>query len=151
MKKPTILFSLLCLLFLSCKSPTDGTTTTTAPTTTVSTTTTSVAVVQPKPGTWTSSTDFGSFDFVVNDSSTYITKITFNFSNWMGRSGGVGVSKDPGWAISNRTFKIETSIMSDQWTIDGTFDSTGGKASGTWKAVISGQTLTGSWQGQPKT
>jgi len=129
----------LCLYLTSCKSPSGP-----------SDTSTTTSVSLPKSGDWTASTAFGSFDFTVNSSSTYITKINFNFSNWKGRSGSVSVSKDPGWAISNRTFKIETSIMSDQWTIDGTFETNGNKASGNWKAVIGSQTETGTWQSSPK-
>lgn len=148
MRKIAALFLFVCLLFIACKSPT--TQDNKATTSTSTSTTTSIAVIPPKPGTWNAPTEFGSFDFVVNDSSTYITKITFNFAGWMGRSGGVAVSKDPGWTIANRAFKIETGILNDQWTIEGTFDSGGSKASGTWKAVIGGQTLNGTWQGQPK-
>jgi hypothetical protein len=111
---------------------------------------TSTAVSPPKSGEWTASTAFGSFDYIVNSASTYVAKITFNFSNWRGRSGSVGISRDPGWPISSRSFKIETSITSDQWTVDGTFDNSGNKASGNWKAVIGTQTESGTWQASPK-
>lgn len=127
----------LCFCLIACKSP-------------ASSSDTSTPASPPKAGDWTTSTTFGTLDFTVNSASTYITKVTFNFNGWKGRSGTVSVSKDPGWAISSRTFKIETSIMSDQWTIDGTFETSGSKASGTWKAVVGGQTETGSWQALPK-
>ena len=103
-----------------------------------------------KPGDWTATTAFGSFDFIVNSASTYITQITLNFSNWKGRSGSVITSRDPGWSITNRSFKIETSIAGDQWTVEGTFAESGDKASGTWKVITSGQTESGSWQASPK-
>jgi hypothetical protein len=41
--------------------------------------------------------------------------------------------------------------MSDNWTFEGTFETSGDRASGTWKAVIGSQTLTGTWIAQPKT
>jgi hypothetical protein len=148
MKKIAVLVVSLSLLSLSCKTPTSDASS--GSTSSVSTTTTSVAVVQPKAGTWTSTTDFGTLEFDVNDSATYITKVTFNFNGWMGISGGVAVSKNPGWAIANRTFQVTATIIGAQWTIDGTFDNTGVKASGTWKAVIGGQTQTGTWQAVPK-
>ena len=127
----------LCLYLISCQSPSGPSDS-------------AASVSLPKPGDWTTSTAFGTLDFTVNSASSYITKVIFTFNNWKGRSGSVSTSKDPGWAISNRSFKIETNIMSDQWTIDGTFESSGNKASGTWKAVIGGQTESGSWQALPK-
>ncbi len=136
--KFSLLFTVcLCLSLVTCKSPSGPSDS-------------AASVSPPKPGDWTTSAAFGTLDFTVNSASTYITKVTFTFNGWKGRSGSVSTSKDPGWAISNRSFKIETSIMSDQWTIDGTFENSGNKASGTWKAVIGGQTESGSWQALPK-
>jgi hypothetical protein len=126
----------LCLCLATCKSPASST-----------------PVYPPKPGDWTASTAFGTLDFTVNSASTYITKFTITYNNWKGRSGSVIVSQDPGWAISGRTFKIEDTLsgyIPEQWTIDGTFESSGDKASGTWKVVIGGQTESGSWQASPK-
>jgi hypothetical protein len=107
-------------------------------------------VYPPKAGDWTASTTFGTLEFNVNAASTHVTKITLIFNGWKGRSGSVSTSKDPGWSISNRYFKAETNILGDQWTIEGTFENSGNSASGTWKAVIGGQTESGSWQGSPK-
>lgn len=127
------------LFFVSCKSPNgpdeNGTNGTVSP---------------PKAGDWTASVTFGTLEFTVNDNSTYVTKIKLTFNGWKGRSGSVSTSKDPGWAISNRYFKAQTSILGDQWTIEGTFETNGTKASGTWTAVISGQTESGSWTASPK-
>ena len=111
-----------------------------------------------KPGEWTAKTGFGSFDFIVNSEGDYITKVTLRFSNWRGRSGSIGVSRSPGWAITNRKFEIDIDLLMDpfdpfkreDWTFKGKFSENGKKASGTWKAVISGSTYSGSWQGSPK-
>ncbi len=135
-----LLAACLCFYLTSCDSPEGPSDSSNS----------SSSVSPPKAGDWTASTTFGSLDFVVNSAGTYVTKVTFNFSNWRGRSGSVSTSKDPGWAISSRSFKVETSILSDQWTVEGTFENSGIKASGTWKAVIGGQTETGSWQASPK-
>ncbi len=139
-KISVILTVCLCLCLATCKSP-------------ASSSDSSTPVYPPKSGDWTASTAFGTLDFTVNGASSYITKFTITYNNWKGRSGSVIISKDPGWAISGRTFKIEHTIsgyVTEQWTIDGTFESSGNKASGTWKAVIGGQTESGSWQALPK-
>lgn len=136
-KISVVLTVCLCLCLATCKSPS-------------SSSNPSNPVYPPKSGDWTASTAFGTLDFTVNQASTYVTKITLSFSNWKGRSGSVSSSKDPGWQISNRSFKIETSIMSDQWTINGTFENNGNKASGNWSAMIGGQTESGTWQASPK-
>lgn len=106
-------------------------------------------VSQPQAGEWTATTTFGSFDFVVNGAGTYITSLTLNFSDWQGLSGSVTVSKDPGWSITNGNFYIDTEVMGDDWTIEGTFSNTGTSASGTWEAVRGGQTYSGSWTAYP--
>jgi hypothetical protein len=111
-----------------------------------------------KPGEWTAKTGFGRFDFIVDSRGDYITKVTLRFSNWRGRSGSIGVSRSPGWAISNRKFDIDIDLLTDpfdplkreDWTFKGTFSENGKKASGTWKAVISGSTYSGTWEGSPK-
>jgi hypothetical protein len=144
MKSKSIFIILVFLLFLvSCKSPAGPDTNGSGPET--------PAVYPPQPGDWTSTTTFGSFEINVNGASTHVTKILFTFANWMGRSGSVSVSKDPGWSITNRSFKIETSLMGDQWTVEGTFENSGTKAAGTWTAVLGGQTESGSWSATPKT
>jgi hypothetical protein len=144
MKRFAIFIFIVLILSLSgCKNnPTTPTTTTTSTTTTP---------IPPKPGDWTTTTAFGSFDFTVDAASTSITQIKLNFSNWHGISGSVIVSQSPPWSITNRSFKSEFSIAGNQqWTIEGTFEQSGDKASGTWKVIISGQTESGTWQALPK-
>jgi len=114
-----------------------------------------IKVLQPpKPGEWTASTAFGSLGFIVNNASTDITQIIFTFlaPHWRGIAGSVRISSIPPWAILNRIFKIETSFSPnyEKWTIEGTFDASGDKASGTWKVTISGQPESGSWTASPK-
>ena len=87
----------------------------------------------------------------MNSQSTYITKIKYILSNWQGRSGSITVTKDPGWPITNRNFEIARDLdPSLRVTINGTFSESGQQASGTWNAVLSGTTYSGSWQASPK-
>lgn len=111
-----------------------------------------------QPGWWNANADFGSFDFRVDSSSTYITEINYTFSDWHCggtiSSGSIIVSRDPAWAITGRQFEIETDIGSPSIeksiTISGTFAETGDQASGTWEAVVNSTTCSGSWQASPE-
>lgn len=112
---------------------------------------------QPITGEWNASTDFGNFSFIVNSSGTHITNITYNFSDWrcgsVTKNGTISTGKDPGWPISEGQFTIENSIglpfENHTMTIDGTFNEAGNRASGTWNAVISGNTCQGNWTSTP--
>jgi len=113
--------------------------------------------IKPKPGDWSSKTDFGKFEFAVSPGSDGIKYVKLIFSNWRGRSGWVSITPSTPWAISNSKFDINVSFSLDpwnpwnkeDWTFKGTFSSSK-KASGTWKAVISGGTYSGSWTAKPK-
>jgi len=112
-----------------------------------------IKVTQPaKPGTWTSTTAFGVFEFTVNSQSTYITSFKRTFSNWRGRSGSILTSREPGWAITDRKFNISTVTFGETWSFSGTFTESGDKASGTWSVVFPnlGGSESGSWQASPK-
>lgn len=111
------------------------------------------------PGEWTATTDFGWIDFWVNFEGTYVTKIKFNFTGWMGRSGSITVSRTPGWEISDRQFEISRDLNPDpfiieMWTVKGTFsycsDQASDQATGTWDVVIYGTPYSGTWTGSPK-
>jgi parallel beta-helix repeat protein len=104
----------------------------------------------PMPGEWRGSAEFGEFVFIVNNSSTGISNISYNFSNWtcgpITRSGGVSISHTPHWPITSGQFTIETDFGGTlPMTIHGKFDETGTHASGTWEAVSSRVTCSGAW------
>ena len=104
----------------------------------------------PMPGEWRGSAEFGEFVFIVNNNSTGISKISYNFSNWTcgptTRSGGVSISYTPHWPITSGQFTIETDLGGIlPMTIRGKFDETGTHASGNWEAVSSGVTCSSAW------
>ncbi len=103
----------------------------------------------PMPGKWRGSAEFGEFVFIVNNNSTGISKISYNFSNWTcgptTRSGGVSISHTH-WPITSGQFTIETDLGGTlPMTIRGKFDENGTHASGNWEAVSSGVTCSGAW------
>lgn len=111
---------------------------------------------QPQSGDWTATTGFGSLDFQVNQESTAITSIKYNFSSWtcgiVTLSGSVGISSPSGWAISDRQFTIKNTldmVGNQTMTISGSFGDSGDQASGTWKAVMYGSTCSGTWEASP--
>jgi hypothetical protein len=111
-----------------------------------------VIVSEIVPGTWAAPTDFGTMEFIVNDSSTGITKVTYHFSDFScGEtpfSGTLGVSTPTSWPITERQFTMETFLTPgvSQMTISGTFDGTGKKASGTWEVSVPETTCAGTWE-----
>jgi Secretion system C-terminal sorting domain len=111
---------------------------------------------QPASGDWKAPTSFGELGFTVNPDGTKITKIIFDVRNWScGPISGSWTTTsywiDPaaGWVISNGQFTIirsgTTGSLSTIWTVNGTFDGTGQKASGTWGFDVSGTTCAGNW------
>jgi len=147
MKIKGLLISIFFIVFaLSCKSPSSSNGSDT------------IKTWPPQPGEWTATAGFGSFDFTVNSSSTYITTITYNLSNWscgsgITSSGKITVSSSPGWAISNRAFEIQQDIghsFTQRLTISGTFTESGDQVSGNWDGNVVGSTCSGTWQGSPK-
>jgi len=110
---------------------------------------------QPGSGDWIATADFGSFVFNVSDDGTYITEITYTFSDWtcgiVTTSGTIAISSGSGWPISDNQFTIENNLDAkfppkETMTIEGTFDDSGDAASGTWRSVKYGTTCSGSWE-----
>ena len=110
-------------------------------------------VVLPMSGEWNASVEFGELVFTVNNSSTGISEISYNFSSWTCgptlRSGEMGFGHIPHWPITRGQFTIETDLGGALYevpmTICGKFDETGKHASGTWEAVSYGTTCSGAW------
>lgn len=129
--------------------------------------------VPPTPGDWTASAEFGTIAFTVNITSTGITEITYEFSDWKCGSkplhgaftvfpAGVDLSSksnramQEGWSIGGNEFTIthDKSLPPrfplEEIIIHGTFDQTGTHASGTWEAVSSsGETCSSTWEASP--
>ena len=64
------------------------------------------------------------------------------------------VTYTPGRLISDNEFQIILDMSTDPFeyepfTISGSFDESGNYASGTWQAIIRGQTCSGTWQASP--
>ncbi len=109
-------------------------------------------------GNWKATCGFGTFNFVVNSSQTYISEFSLNFDSWsMGNStynGTMTMSSTPGWQISNRQFSFSKNLNpfppgSQMMTITGTFNAAGTGASGTWNANYDGVTDSGNWTAIP--
>jgi hypothetical protein len=106
-------------------------------------------------GKWVGQAEFGFFDIIVNTDGTYITEITYRFSDWscggVVRSGNIKVSSDPGWSISNRSFTILRDMDPDPFnsemlTITGSFKNKN-SGSGTWQASSA---CSGTWTASPE-
>jgi hypothetical protein len=104
-------------------------------------------------GRWVATTDFGSFELVIDSGGNSISQIKFIFSGWHGTSGSITVSRDGGWPINDRKFTIETDLSSswsydDVYTIMGTFADNGKEADGTWREDLNGAIFSGSWNAE---
>jgi uncharacterized protein YjdB len=110
--------------------------------------------VIPEPGPWQALTGFGGFVLTVNDASTAITEILYDFQDWAcgpaTRNGMVGVTSS-GWSITGGQFTIENTIDPNLTiTVQGTFESNN-HATGEWTAVSYGTTCSGSWEAESAT
>ena len=112
----------------------------------------------PMPGKWVASAEFGEFEFVVNNTGTGISSITYHFSNWrcggLTQSGSVGIQRVGGLVlapITNDQFTIVTNIGDTlRMTIQGKFDEPGMRASGTWEAIVGATRCVGAWNANYK-
>jgi hypothetical protein len=107
-----------------------------------------------KSGKWTSTTDFGEFNFIVNSDGTEIILVTYILSDWTCGcatiNGSVISSKRPGWSINDRKFFIENDFDmagNQRMTIKGYFSNSGDKVYGTFDSFMYGTTCTGKWRG----
>jgi hypothetical protein len=111
---------------------------------------------RPTGGDWKASTEFGELGFTVNPSGTKVTKLIFDVRNWA--CGPVSGSwtlttywTNPlsGWPITNNQFAIIHTRSgypyTEVYTVNGSFDSTARKASGTWGYSVGGTTCSGNW------
>lgn len=105
-------------------------------------------------GRWSTSTDFGGFEFVVNDETNFITEVKYIFDGDGNTSGGsIVITSSPGWPIIDRNFSITNKLSpssNDQIIIIGSFSSDGKTASGTWDAIFNNASFDGIWTALPK-
>ncbi|MBE0593335.1 MAG: hypothetical protein IH616_13135 [Gemmatimonadales bacterium] len=106
------------------------------------------------PGDWTATPTpvFGTVNFTVNPQSSAITYFRFNFNSYtcgsaVPFSGSVGMGST--WPITDRQFSFDRDVLSDHIVFEGTFNTIGDQASGTWELTRSGNICSGTWQGSP--
>ena len=105
---------------------------------------------QPRQGDWTIPCDFGKFVITVGCNGTCITDIIYTWSNFHCDgitlvSGSIHSMRSGGWAITNNSFTIQTSISQGTMTINGTFTPTGSSVTGTFSYNIFGTICSGNW------
>jgi hypothetical protein len=109
-------------------------------------------------GEWTAVSGFGGFDFIVDEAGTHITEIAYLFTSLqcggVVMSGTITVGSSPGWGISDGQFEIQTDLDPDPFedrpmTVQGSFDASGGSASGDWSLTVGVTTCSGTWQAVP--
>lgn len=105
---------------------------------------------QPKLGDWMIPCDFGNFVITVGCNGSCISKIIYTWSNFHCDgitlvSGSITSSRSGGWAITNNSFTIQTSVSQGTMTINGTFTTTGSSVSGTFSYNIFGTICSGNW------
>ncbi|MCB0589527.1 MAG: hypothetical protein KDD06_29855 [Phaeodactylibacter sp.] len=113
------------------------------------------------PGAWIATSEFGTFEFQVNENATYITQFFLDFDSWpCGIStfnGSMTVSSEPGWAIIDGRFEFSTDLNPDPFdpesmpmTIRGGFEGNGTLAGGDWEATVGNTDCSGTWTAAPK-
>ncbi len=102
----------------------------------------------PKPGDWTASAGFGNLEFIVDYDSASIAEITFHFNDFecggKWTSASKMIQKYPGWPIEGGRFRIEHKAINWNFVIEGKFDKTGMRATGTWRII--GYNCSGNWE-----
>jgi hypothetical protein len=111
----------------------------------------------PVAGNWNGSPGDLTIDFVVASNGNGLEEIKINFNDFScGGSklnGSITFSSTPPFPISNSSFEedfvLDPVHSQETITIEGTFDSSGEFASGTYEAVFYGETCTGTWDASP--
>ena len=123
-------------------------------------TTPTVFVKTTTSSEWVASTDFGKLVLSMDASGTRITKISYQFAGWKcGSTPYSGETVDAtGWLISDGKFSVITTFDPKALThiyMDGTYDKTNQKLSGTWDFVSSVTTNncsgSGTWEALAQT
>jgi len=118
--------------------------------------------VMPKPGKYTSSAEFGEFDFTVASDSTKVTVTDTVRSPKIKCPGGtVSAERLPfndmsGTIVAGQftvkgkgpTLMMGGDVLDMKLTLSGKFDETGTRASGTWELDCSGKISSGNWNSQ---
>jgi hypothetical protein len=109
-------------------------------------------------GRWSATANFGGFEMVVNEEETYITELTYKFSDFrcggLIQSGNITISSTPGWPITNLAFNISRDLDPDpfeerNFTISGSFSADKKTADGDWNTRVGSSPCSGVWQAAP--
>ena len=105
-------------------------------------TTPTIVVRTTASSEWVATTDFGKLVFSMDASGTRITKISYQFGGWKcGSTPYSGETVDAaGWLIADSKLSVITTFDQEALThmyLDGTYDKTNQKLSGTWEFVSS--------------
>lgn len=112
--------------------------------------TTHNCIAQPRTGDWTIPCGFGQFVIKVGCNGTCITDIIYTWSNFHCDgitlvSGSIHSMRTGGWAITNNSFSIQTSVSPGTMTINGTFSQNGNEVSGSYSFNVYGTICSGNW------
>jgi hypothetical protein len=157
MKKTVLLLVAALVASVGCQpapTPTPVPTSTSTPTSTPippTPTTTAPASRTPAGGDWVSSTDWGKLVLTVDSTGTSITKVSYQFSNFkcgpVSNSGTITSSGGNNPIINGKfTLKVTMSGSQQDMTVNGEFDATGQKVSGTWVEMAYGNKCSGVWE-----
>jgi hypothetical protein len=110
---------------------------------------------QIQTGKWIAITGTGfAFEFVVNEDATSITQLKIIFTDWKCGSAthNGSVTSISNWNINNNGFVINRKdyITNEEFTITGTFGSSGNQASGDWSYKSSSGNCDGNWTAIPE-
>jgi hypothetical protein len=112
---------------------------------------TAAAASAPSSGEWVATIEFGKFIITVNDKGTRIIRMSYQFSKWacgsITKPGEIVDASD--WLINNNEFEAYTPFDRDSQSgiyINGTYDATNQKFSGTWEEFSNATTCSGTWE-----
>lgn len=106
------------------------------------------------PGDWVATTDFGKLVFTVDKTGQKITRVSFQFSDWV--CGDLPHSAEivdgSRWEITDNSFSISTTfdrLMQNTMLINGTYDASNQKFSGDWEQAVHATICSGTWEASP--
>jgi hypothetical protein len=111
----------------------------------------------PVPGEWVGSPGDLTIDFVVASNGDGLEEIKIKFNDFscggITSNGSITISSSHPYPITNSSFEedfvLDPVDRQQTITIEGSFDSSGEFASGTYEAVFYSETCTGTWDASP--
>lgn len=113
----------------------------------------------PVTGAWTGTGGFGELDFNISSDATAIEEVKLNFldfscGNIVSASGSITFSNNPGWSVTDGEFSIQLTLsqtLDQEMLIQGTFESSGTTATGSYEADFNDTKCSGIWDAAPVT